>query len=69
MFAATVVDAVAATAVVNPSYLLRQDFVKPFPGLIPWQDFSFSFPAEEAPRILETLRAVPEEKLAQMQVQ
>ncbi|CAB1113584.1 unnamed protein product [Ectocarpus sp. CCAP 1310/34] len=47
---------------------IHQDFVKPFPGQIPWSEFSFSFPPEEAPRILETLRAVPDKKLAQMQV-
>lgn len=42
--------------------------MKPFPGLIPWSEFSFSFPAEEAPRILDTLRGVTEKELAQMQV-
>lgn len=47
---------------------IHQNFVKPFPGKIPWSTFSFSFPAEEAPRIIDTLRAVPVEKLAKMQV-
>ncbi|CAM9918875.1 unnamed protein product, partial [Hapterophycus canaliculatus] len=47
---------------------VHQDYVKPFPGLIPWSEFSFSFPAEEAPRILDTLRAVTEKELVQMQV-
>ncbi|CAM9492023.1 unnamed protein product [Laminaria digitata] len=47
---------------------IHQNFVKPFPGIIPWSTFSFSFPAEEAPRIIETLREVPVEKLAKMQV-
>lgn len=45
-----------------------QDFVKPFPDKIPWSEFSFSFPAEEASHIMDTLRAVPEKTLAQMQV-
>ncbi|CAM9123001.1 unnamed protein product [Ectocarpus sp. 6 AP-2014] len=46
---------------------IHQDFVKPFPGKIPWSEFSFSFPSEEVPRMLKTLRAVPDKKLAQMQ--
>ncbi|CAM9123156.1 unnamed protein product [Ectocarpus sp. 6 AP-2014] len=46
---------------------IHQDFVKPFPGKIPWSEFSFSFPPEEVPRMLKTLRAVPDKKLAQMQ--
>ena len=47
---------------------IHQHFVKPFPGKIPWSTFSFSFPAEESLRIIDTLRAVPVEKLAKMQV-
>lgn len=47
---------------------IHQDFVKPFPGLIPWNDFSFTFAPEDAPRILETLRAVPDKRLVEMQV-
>ena len=47
---------------------IHQNFVKPFPGRIPWQTFSFTFPAEEAPRIIDTLRAVSPRKLAKMQV-
>eukprot|EP00904_Undaria_pinnatifida_P003028 jgi/Undpi1/12726/HiC_scaffold_6.g02394.m1 len=46
---------------------IHQNFVKPFPGRIPWQTFSFTFPAEEAPRIIDTLRAVSPRKLAKMQ--
>ncbi len=66
--AAAVVFVAGAAAVLYHVNLHPQDFVKPFPGLIPWQDFSFSFPPEEAPRILDTLRAVPEAKLTRMQV-
>ncbi|CAM9463743.1 unnamed protein product [Laminaria digitata] len=46
---------------------IHQNFVKPFPGKIPWSTFSFSVPAEESPSIIDTLRAVPVEKLAKMQ--
>ena len=46
---------------------IHQNFVKPFPGRIPWNTFSFSFPAEEAPRIIDTLRTVSPPKLAEMQ--
>ncbi|CAN0464627.1 unnamed protein product, partial [Laminaria digitata] len=46
---------------------IHQNFVKPFPGKIPWSTFSFSFPAEESSRIIDTLRAVSAEKLAKMQ--
>lgn len=42
--------------------------MKPFPGKIAWGDFSFTFPAEEAGIIIDTLRAVPVEKLEKMQV-
>ncbi|CAB1104737.1 GT47 [Ectocarpus sp. CCAP 1310/34] len=44
-----------------------QDFVKPFPGKIRWSEFSFTFPPEEVPRMLKTLRAVPDKELARMQ--
>lgn len=47
---------------------IHNDFVKPFPNRIPWRLCSFSFPVEEAPYIIETLRAVPQEKLTAMQV-
>ncbi|CAM9982432.1 unnamed protein product, partial [Pylaiella littoralis] len=46
---------------------IHQDFVKPFPDKIPWSEFSFSFPADEASNVINTLRAVPEKRLAQMQ--
>ena len=47
---------------------IHQNFVKPFPGKIPWSTFSFAFPAEESSQIINTLRRVPVEKLAEMQV-
>eukprot|EP00904_Undaria_pinnatifida_P002679 jgi/Undpi1/12411/HiC_scaffold_5.g02083.m1 len=47
---------------------IHQNFVKPFPGKIPWSTFSFTFPAEESSQIINTLRRVPVEKLAEMQV-
>lgn len=43
-------------------------FVKPFPDRIPWNRFSFSFPIDEAPGLLKTLRAIPEQQLKTMQV-
>lgn len=46
---------------------IHQNFVKPFPDRIPWKDFSFSFPADAAPEILDVLRAVPEEEITKMQ--
>ena len=41
--------------------------MKPFPEKIAWDDFSFTFPAEEGGVILDKLRAVPVERLQQMQ--
>ncbi|CAN0467655.1 unnamed protein product, partial [Scytosiphon promiscuus] len=43
--------------------VIHHNFVKPFHGVIPWSTFSFSFPAEQAPRIIDTLGAVPARKL------
>lgn len=47
---------------------IHTGFVKPFPEKIDWPRFSFSFSPEDASRILGTLRAVPAEDLARMQV-
>eukprot|EP00752_Nemacystus_decipiens_P008218 g7348.t1 len=46
---------------------VHENFVKPFPEKIAWDDFSFTFPAEEGDVILDKLRAVPVEKLQEMQ--
>lgn len=47
---------------------VNNDFIKPFPDRIQWRLFSYSFPTEEIPRLIDTLRSVPAEKLAEMQV-
>lgn len=47
---------------------VNNDFIKPFPDRIQWRLFSYSFPTEEIPRLIDTLRSVPEEKLKEMQV-
>lgn len=43
--------------------VIHHNFVQPFPGVIPWSTLSFSFPAEQVPRIIDTLGAVPAQKL------
>lgn len=47
---------------------IHEDFVKPFPELIPWRRCSFTFPPEHSANILQTLRSVSPHKLATMQV-
>lgn len=49
--------------------IIARDFVRPFPEDVDWASFSFMFsPDEVSTTMLSTLRAVPEEKLVQMQV-
>lgn len=47
---------------------IHDNFVKPFPTRIPWGTFSFTFSPDEILRVVDTLRAVPNEKLVEMQV-
>lgn len=47
---------------------VHDDFVKPFPDRIPWRKCSLSFPIEEAPGMMDALRAVTPSQLLSMQV-
>lgn len=57
----------ALSAGTIPVFIIK-DYVKPFPGRIPWRKFSLCFPTEEAEHVLEFLRAIPMEKVIEMQV-
>lgn len=57
----------ALSAGTIPVFLINY-YVKPFPGRIPWRKFSVTFATEEASIVLKTLRAIPMEKVIEMQV-
>lgn len=48
--------------------LVVRDWVRPFEESVDWPAFSFMFSPEQVPEIVQTLRAVPPEKLREMQV-
>ena len=51
-----------------PVFVVR-DWVKPFQETVDWPSFSFVFsPDDVGPGMVETLRAVPPDELAEMQV-
>eukprot|EP00752_Nemacystus_decipiens_P004771 g4342.t1 len=49
-----------------PVFVAR-DYVKPFPELVDWSSFSFTFAPDQVPDMLRTLRSVPPKELEQMQ--
>lgn len=47
---------------------VHDNFVKPFPARIPWHRCSFTFSSQDTPGIIDALRAVPHQRLLEMQV-